>query len=352
MKPPQFTDPDFPGRDEGTPERLGEDLRALSRASSRDLPSIDHTARALLRKAQRDGEEGMFMKMLRPFRMRPWLVTAVGVTAVAVVLLTVPISYTRTIGYEARVTVSDPLPGPAALDKIAHEFARALDSEETTVHAGVMSNRATVTARLPVTSRSNVEGVTRAFAAELADRGLTVESEVVPLTERVTGDVYALAANQILEIRVNSEGKSDAQIAEEIRAQLAEAGIENAFVDVEVGDNQMRIEMRMEKDGSEEPRPIRIAIDGMEPPEAGEGCCAVELQIDAEGKTPEEIEAEIRAQLEAMGIENPGDIEVRVDENGRVQVEIYQMDCCPDDPLKGAASSESETWGQVKERFR
>ena len=60
-----------------------------------------------------------------------------------------------------------------------------------------------------------------------------ITAEVEPVTERVTGNVYAMAANEIVEIRIDSEGLTDEEIEAEIRAQIEAAGFDACLVNVE-----------------------------------------------------------------------------------------------------------------------
>ena len=170
-----------------------------------------------------------------------------------------------------------------------------------------------------------------------------------------------MAANEIFEIGVNSEGKTDEVIEDEIRAQIEAAGLEACLVDVETGDGEKRIEIGIEhriEDGSADAlRPVRITIDGMEPPPGGE-CAAdrcLELRIAAAGKTIEEAEAEAREHLEAMGF---GDVtDINIEDCGdyyRIQVGGGMDPCYPGGDagtVLGKPKTESKTWGEVKEEF-
>ncbi|GEM_PF-1728938 len=370
MKPPQFRDPDEAEGARRISDQLGRDLEALGKSTARNVPNIDRTAEAIWNRNLRKPQEGWLMNLFQSLKSRPRLATALGVAVVAAVLLAVPVSYTRTTGYEARLALAGPLPQGTNLRMIADEFGKALQAEDISVHAGMGGS--TLIAQLPVRARSTVQGITEAFAQELNDRGLEAEARIRPLTERVTGNVYAAAADQIVAIQVNSDGKTDEEIAEEIRSQLEDAGFANAFVDVEMGDGQMKIEMQMTKDSDDALGPIQVSIDGMEPPLPGDACSerAFELYLSPEGKTAEEIEAEIRAHLEALGIENP-QIRVFEGENGLevdcgdicsgdgMEQQFIKINigdgCCPGDPTVNASpksEQESKTWSEVKKKYK
>jgi hypothetical protein len=227
------------------------------------------------------------------------------------------------------------------------------------LNVNLQPGEAQVTASLAVGSRSDIETRAAAFAAELAGRGIPASVEVEPIVERVTGNVYAMAANEILEIHVSSVGLTDYEIAEEIRVQLEDAGFTDAMVDVELDDGQMKIAIGMECescDPSSGPQAVRINIDGMEPPPDAQRC--IKMCFETEGATDEEIEAMVHEQLRAMGIENPDDVDIMVDENGMVRVQVGDAGdwdgCCPGGASQTpkAPGEESKTWGELKKEFK
>src|SRR5262245_31457326 len=82
-----------------TDSRIDDDLKALADASARGLPTLDDTARELSR-AQRNA--GGIMRTIK----RPLFATAIGLCAVAVVLV-LPVPYTHTVGYDLNVAGAD-----------------------------------------------------------------------------------------------------------------------------------------------------------------------------------------------------------------------------------------------------
>jgi len=338
-------------------DRIGSDLKAFSEQSKRDLPTIDQTAQRLWKRNLRRSEEGFTMKVLHSLKSHPAMSAVLGIAVVAVVLLAIPISYTRTTGYRATLEISDAT--GVDIETVAGEFAKALDTENVKLAAGPRGAR--ISAEVPVRSAGTLEGIASGFAQALTERGVTATAEVEPVTERVTGNVYAMAANGIVEIRVNSEGLTDEEIEDEIRTQLEAAGFEACLVDVETGDGQTRIEIGIEQsmeDGADGAcTPVRISIDGLEPPPGGEyeRVCAMELRIDAAGKTPEEAEAEARTHLEAMGMGDVADIDIEdCGDYYRVRVGVEGDVCGPGGDagtVLGAPWAESKTLGEIKEEF-
>ncbi len=334
---------------------IRSDFKALSQRSKRNLPTIDQTAQNLWKHNVRRSEEGSLMKVLHSLRSHPAMATVLGIAIVAAVLLAVPISYTKTTGYRATLEISDAT--GIDIKAVAGEFGKALDTEDLMVGAGAGGTR--ISADLPLRSAGKIEGIASGFAQALTERGIPATAGIERLTERVTGNVYAMAADGIVEIRINSEGMTDEEIENEIRSQLEAAGLEACLVDVESGDGEKRIEIGIEcspEEAADGCKPVRIAIDGMDPPPAGEQGTesAIEMRIDAAGKTLEEAEVEARAHLEAMGFEDLTDIEIE-DCGEYYRVRVGGIDpCCSSGAgldVLGTPHSESTTLGEVKKEF-
>jgi hypothetical protein len=340
------------------PDIVGSDLKALGDQSKRHLPTIDETAQALWKHNLRRSKEGSLMKALHSLKTHPTMTTVLGIAIVAAVLLAVPISYTRTTGYQATLEIADA--GGVDMDAIAEEFGKALDTEDVMVMAG-FNGGGRIFANLPVRSAGTLEIITSSFARALIQRGVSASAEVEPVTEQVTGNVYAAAANEIIEIRIDSEGLTDEEIEDEIRTQIEAAGFDACLVDVQTGDGEKRIEIGIQCDpeevGAGGPCPVRISIDGMEPPPDGEYATAhvMELRVPSEGKTPEEVEAEAKEHLKAMGFDATTEIEIEdCGDYYRVRVGGDIPDgCYPGDgsTVLGAPRSESKTLGEVKKEF-
>jgi hypothetical protein len=336
-------------------ERIGSDLNALGEQSKLNLPTIEQTAERLWKHNQRRSEEGSLMKVLHSLKGHPAMATLLCIAIVAAVLLAVPISYTKTTGYRATLEIANAT--GVDIDAVASEFAKVLDAEGVMVRTG--AGGATISADLPVRAAATLKGMATGFADILSRRGVPAAAGIKRLTERVTGNVYAMAANGIIEIRVNSEGKTDEEIEDEIRTQIEAAGLEACLVDVETGDGEKRIEIGLQQtveDGAAgSPTPVKITIDGMEPPPTGEfeEVRRMELRIPAEGKTLEEAEAEAMQHIEAMGLDVT-DIDIEhCGDYYRVLVG-GEGACCQDGEagtVLGKPRTESKTWGEVKKEF-
>jgi hypothetical protein len=295
---------------------LHEDLRALRAASLRDLPTLEQTAR--LSREMRAGHQpgGFLMSSFRFLRTRPWPATALAAAAIAAALLLIPVSYQKTVGHDVTLTVAAPGLDVGQIQKIAAEFKTAL-------HAASLSVRQedgggpVLTARVPGRSDAALRRVADAFSRELTARGIAASARITPRTERVLGNVYAFARDNIIEIRVSSEGKTPEQVEADIRSQLEAAGIENPTVEYRREGNQTTLKVEMTRtaaDGADTTCPeVRVSVDGHEPGPNDHRC---EVRVRrTPGMTDADVIADVQNQLQAQGI----DAEVTM-ENGKIQI--------------------------------
>lgn len=255
-----------------TDDRIEDDFRALAEATRRGLPSPEGTARALT--AAREGvRKG---PVARAFA-RPLYAGAFGVALAGVALLA-PVPYTRTVGYELEIEGS------------GGRVARL---------------------RLPV--RNEAQARRR---AEMMGRETGAKVSVRPLTERVWGNVYAMAQEGIVQIRVEMEGKSDEQVGSEIDAQLRAGGYEPGPIEVERSGDETHVGFEAHDPQGRHVKVMRKS--------KGEGAAGdvVEIELGAiddvrePGMTDEQLRDKILAQLKARGL---ADAEVKV-EGGRVEI--------------------------------
>lgn len=253
-----------------TDEQMHHDLKALAESTTRELPTLDHTARALASaRALRPG--GNLMRTIR----KPMLATAIGLGAVAAVLL-FPVPYTRT-AYDLK------LAAPGGRATVVHLPART---------AAAQAER-------------------RAAALRRGGVAVTVE----PRRERVWGSVYAMAKDKILHIDVAIEGKSDSEIQAQILAQLAAAGWTAGDVKVEQHDGESSVQF-----GADDGAGRHIEIHGQR---IGDGPGGGNMQFTVgdidetrePGMTDDQLRDKIVRQFKARGV----DAEVKVD-GGRIEI--------------------------------
>lgn len=184
------------------------------------------------------------MSSTNGMKRRPWLVTALGVATIAIVLLAVPISYSKTTGHEVSLRVEGAGLGHPEIAAIARELKSAVHAERVTVRDE--NGTLTWSASVPTQALGNPGPVAQALATQLAAKGYAATAAIAPIREKVSGSVYAFARDQMITVEI--EGKSAPQIESEIRQRLTEAGIPDATVSVtdEPG-GKRKVEVRMER---------------------------------------------------------------------------------------------------------
>ncbi len=245
-----------------TVSRIDSDLSALAESTTRGLPTIEQTARALA-EARARPKRGVIMSVIR----KPIWATALGAVAVAGVLL-FPVPYRRVVGYDLTI-------GGAA-GRVAHVRLG-------TRNAAVAERR----------------------AAELRRSGATVT--VAPRSERVWGRVYAMAKEKLLDIHLDLDGKSDAEVADELRGQLEAAGWTPDDVQVQLGDDQTRVRFSADDGAGRKTVVVREAKGGKER--------KMDLEVGGiddtrePGMTDAQLRDKILKQLEARGLKGEVTVE-------------------------------------------
>jgi hypothetical protein len=309
---------------------IAGDLDALRTLTSRDLPPLTSMPTFTLTstigargQAPIALPGGILMNALHNAKMRPWLATAVGTAAVALVLLFIPVSYDRLIGSELTLRLGSAEIAPSALREIASDLRTKLGAEKIRVEGDAAAGT-TLTAEIPDASWRRVGRLAVDYARGLAGRGIQATPRVRPRFEKTHGNVYA-AFSSLVEVRVQTEGKSDQQIAAEIQGQLSAAGLTDATVEVnrQDGRTEVRIEAQKTATGDEGAAEgpccpeLRITLDGQEPgdPQIQTQKCEVRI-TRTEGMTDQQVIDDVKRQLQEQGV---NDAEVYF-ENGKLQV--------------------------------
>jgi len=296
---------------------LAADIEALRSDSARDLPQLNTTLRACAR-PRRFREAGLIMTMRNPTTRRWWLATG-GAVALALGTLFVPLSYQRTIGQEVTLTLADAGSGGQDVERVASLLEAALRPQGTAVTQGPP---ASVRVRVPVRSAVEVHGMAAAVAKTLAREGISARAEISPWTERVSGNVYAVTASRILDLRIPVEGRTAAEIEQDIRTQLQGAGFSAPEVQVVRDGTRTEIDIKAAGAGAGgEEQQVRVELktegSGLETEGSGEVNLQMLPQVDTQGKSDAEIKAEVERQLRERGLEGT----VTVD-SGQVRVEV------------------------------
>ena len=349
---------------------VDQDLRELHARSARRLPSLAAVgARA---RSRRTGSEGGLVSVFRVFVERPRLTAGLTAAVVGLALLIVPISYDKVVGQEVSLTLSGPGLDKATLETVADRLSDALEDVPVTlaVEQSPAGKSYTLSAVAPGNRPARARAAADALVSGLEERGWTASAEVHPKRERVSGNLYAMARDNVIQVSI--DGKSDDELEAEIRDALLAAGIPDAQVSVTTsadGEHQT-LEVGIQRtvdsaDGSVpevEPVDIVLTRDGqplggfteatredMKVMIDGEGTMTVEFLRngqpvtaaveDVAGKSDQEIATLLTRQLADQGVT---DLSVSV-EDGRVHL------LRPTDLPVG--STEETTWGELKKDF-
>ena len=253
--------------------------------------------------AKNQKEFSLMEKAQNIFSMRPKLYAGLGVAVAIFLFLTlVPFSYTITTGFEAvaenvrqsQMISAERLVG--AMNTLGYENASVKLTRSAEGYNYRIGNLPDWTAG-------------RQAAAVLAALTGAPDVQIVPTHEKVSGSLYARATDNRTRIEVNTDGKTDEEVAQAIADQLAAAGFTRPQVNVETdangqtqisisgeretssanGQGEQIIELNLKGDGD-----MSFDMPAMDTPPA--------LNIDTEGKTDAQIKAEAEAKLAAQGI--------------------------------------------------
>jgi hypothetical protein len=187
---------------------------------------------------------------------------AVGAAALLlIVALVVPVSYPRTTGHEVSLSFTG-ISDPEQLRPIASQLKAVLQAEQVRLKAEDVNGAAvfTLEAVVPTRSRVNAAAVATAFATNLEARGYHSKAVTTPIVETVSGNVYAYARDVV--VRVETDGKTAAQIQAEIEQQVAAAGIPDAVVSVTDEGQQRKVTLEVQhmSDGKDAPEPGQLTL--------------------------------------------------------------------------------------------
>lgn len=305
--------------------KLAADVQAL-RASTAAVPGLECTARALQQAlaaaarqhpagaatrsralAARPGrpqteEEGGVMKTLYAGPGRTRMYTAVLAGALALGGLLWPVSYERTVGHTVTLAVQPPAGdgplGPEAVRGLAERLKQAVGAGAVRVSASGPAAPLVLTARVPSRVRREVEQKVAALTTALQTEHLLVTPSIAARTEHHRGRVYAMALDKLIDIRIDTAGKTDSQVQTEIRDQLTRSGVTPDSVQFQRTSDETQAEIKAH-DGDRQLHIVRRQKGGPS-----------ELHIQAGGldteRTPGMTDAELRdkiaAQLAARGL--------------------------------------------------
>jgi ElaB/YqjD/DUF883 family membrane-anchored ribosome-binding protein len=233
----------------------------------------------------------------------------------------VPISYNKTVGYDLVLT------GVNAQNGFEVDTAR--DVVEAIGYTDVQISTSLDDRKLKIIFEDlpSKEAVREITSAMTSLAKIDLLAEVSPVVVNQMGSIYAQVKDKIEEIRIETGGKTNQEIKEEIERKLRESGHGNPRVNVTTnadGEREITIDTDFKQQtdkGEFEGKEKRIFLVGEGESVNIEGSPHKRLKIDTEGKTNAEIEAEIREKLLEQGMDNP-DISIIETPDGRRQIKI------------------------------
>jgi hypothetical protein len=206
-----------------------------------------------------------------------------GLASVAVILLfltLVPLPYQRIAGYDVSFAGVE---GVVSGDQMQKAMS-AIGHRNVPIKVVASENGVNYEFQ-SLQSLQAAKEVATAFAALTKTK---VSPQIMPNIETVSASLYAQAREKErrVEIEVNGEGKTDEQIKAEIEAKLAAQGLGCTLVYIKT-------------DSTGGSREIKLQIEEAE--KCAPGSAGPTIEIDARGKTDEQVKSEIEAKMAAQG---------------------------------------------------
>jgi hypothetical protein len=235
----------------------------------------------------------------------------VAVTLFAFMLL-VPFSYDRTVGYDVILAGFE---GGQIEPEVINDVSIALGFDDIVLELTI--DNELILSHFP----------SERAAKEVADAISIITKidnpvRIKPIRQVVSGSLFAQARDKLLKIEVDTKGKTDEEVETEIRKILKERGATEADVDVSTDDEGMReiiVHVKDSSDTKQTEKKMKIMVSGDEKISIDDPAC--NIQVETEGKTVEEIEAEIKKQMKEKGIKD-AEIDVTLEDDGKKRIEI------------------------------
>jgi hypothetical protein len=287
--------------------RIEQDQGALGAASRAALWPLERVRRTVATQPHQTRGERIMSKLSR-WKSRPRLISILGVCAVAAVLLVIPIRYQRTVGHRIDLTVSGEALEQVGIERLTGDVGLVTRARSLEV-SQVAGGGTLLGIEMLATSEERAERVAAALVERLRERSFTAEARVSAITETVSGSVYAMVRDRIIVIDVDTEGKTDQEVEDEIRAQLLDEGVAEPDVKYHSDGAKTVVRVQGEHEGKSFDLVHKTLGDEREP--------SVRMEIGwpdisrDEGMTDEELEQKILRQLEERGMD--GEIEIQGD---------------------------------------
>jgi hypothetical protein len=237
--------------------------------------------------------------------------------ALAGAVLLWPISYQRTVGHTVQIDLTlaaeqgvDDATAALPPRTLAQQIKTALQADSVRVEIRQQPGQQpglralSFVARVPARGRGEVDARTTALLRELEREHASsplhpqLRAQISERREQVSGRVYAMALDRLIQVRVDTHGKTDAEVQAEVEAQLRSQGIASPTVHFERrGDEK---QLRIEADTGDRAFQVLRKSEGDGPVmEVTVG----DLDTRREpGMTDDQLKAKILRQLAAKGL--------------------------------------------------
>jgi hypothetical protein len=275
-----------------------------------------------LSSVKKEKEQSIMNKFKKEISSHPRF--SFGIVAAACLfafVLLVPISYNKTVGYN--LVMSDINADSGVDPATVGDVVDAMGYAEVQISTSIDDRKLKIIFEdLP--SKKAVNEIISAMTSLSQQEAMT---EVSPVVIKEMGTIYAQVRDKIDEIRVETKGKTDQEVKEEIEKGLKERGHQNPRVEVITtpdGKREIRIDTDIKQKtdkGEFETQEKQMFIIGEDDSVSIKTLPHDRLEIDTEGKTNAQIEAEVREKLSRKGIENPK-VTVKELPDGRREINV------------------------------
>jgi len=254
----------------------------------------------------REEEENTMKSLLRhPFITRPrrwgWSLAAAGVALAFLVL--VPFAYEHTVGTRLVITSTDPAMAQIDLGAIKARLAEKGFGDVVVANSHEAAGPSLVYyVHGSSTNASDAFAATRDLVPAAAAGG---QVSIEPWRVRESGSLLAQIGARVFEVKVNPEGKTDEQVSEEIRSQLASQGMQMKSVSY-TRDANGYTRVSLEGNASTPEGQAQVKIEEVRQGDAPNGMFETQIELVAPDSNLSDAEkiAQIREQLAARGITN------------------------------------------------
>ena len=264
-------------------------------------------------------EDTTMKSLLRhPFITRPrrWGWSLVAASVALAFLVLVPFAYEHTVGTQLTISSADPAMSKIDLGAIKSRLAdKGFDDVTVATSVSPVGPSLVYYVHGSSADASNAFAATRDLVPAAAANGSV---SIEPWRVRESGSLLAQISARVFEVHVTSEGKTDAQVTDEIRAQLASQGMQVQNLsytrDPVTGETRVQIEGATTTSSGE----AQIKIQDVRQGASSDGQFQTQINVAAPDKNLSDAEkiAQVKEQLAKQGIT---DAEVTI-KDGKIEV--------------------------------